>query len=143
MTDEQQPSRGDGTHAADGPETSGATRRIAGAGTASAEAASERVAAAGGALGTAESGSGDVDGAGAPRIRRSRKHKVLGGVCAGLGRHFDVDPVVFRVPLAVLSAVGGLGLIFYGCAWLLIPASGERENELRKLLSGRMEARSL
>ncbi len=77
------------------------------------------------------------------RLTRSRRPKVAGGVCAGLGRYFDLDPVVFRVPLAVLSVVGGLGLIFYGFAWLLIPAEGEQQNEARWLLSGRVEGTTL
>ncbi|MGH3309919.1 MAG: PspC domain-containing protein, partial [Streptomyces sp.] len=33
----------------------------------------------------------------ARRLTRSRQPKVVGGVCAGLGRYFDLDPVVFRV----------------------------------------------
>ncbi len=45
------------------------------------------------------------------RLRRSRTHKVAGGVCGGLGRYFDLDPVIFRVPLVVLSVVvGGTGI---------------------------------
>ncbi len=78
-----------------------------------------------------------------PPLTRNRRHKVAGGVCSGLGRYFDMDPVIFRVPLAVLSVVGGLGLIFYGLAWLVIPAEGERENEIRRLLSGRIEGTAL
>ncbi|MCT2592331.1 PspC domain-containing protein [Streptomyces sp. N2-109] len=77
------------------------------------------------------------------KLVRSRKHRVVGGVCGGLGRHFDVDPIVFRVTLGVLSVLGGLGLIAYGFAWLLVPAEGERENEGRRLLSGRVEGTSL
>ncbi|UGY93184.1 PspC domain-containing protein [Streptomyces gobiensis] len=77
------------------------------------------------------------------RLERSRQHKVIGGVCGGLGRHFDVDPVIFRVPLAILAVIGGLGLVAYGFAWLLIPLEGEEENEGRRLLSGRVEASSL
>ncbi|WP_432108379.1 PspC domain-containing protein [Streptomyces sp. AA1529] len=77
------------------------------------------------------------------RLRRSRTHKVAGGVCGGLGRYFDLDPVIFRVPLVVLSVVGGLGFVFYGFAWLLIPAEGETQNEGRRLLSGRVEGSSL
>ncbi|MGX9228364.1 PspC domain-containing protein [Streptomyces albus] len=57
-------------------------------------------------------------------LRRSRTHKIAGGVCGGMGRYFDLDPVIFRVPLVVLSVVGGLGLVSYGFAWLLIPAEG-------------------
>lgn len=75
-------------------------------------------------------------------LRRSRRHKVIGGVCAGLGRQWDLDPVIFRIVLAVLS-VGGLGLIAYGFAWLLIPLDGEEENEGRRLLSGRVEGSAL
>ncbi|MEV4948166.1 PspC domain-containing protein [Streptomyces sp. NPDC053755] len=76
-------------------------------------------------------------------LRRSARHKVVGGVCGGLGRHFDLDPVIFRIALGVLSVTGGVGLIFYGFAWLLIPQAGEEENEGRKLLSGRVEGASL
>ncbi|MEU9489513.1 PspC domain-containing protein [Streptomyces decoyicus] len=75
-------------------------------------------------------------------LRRSRRHKVIGGVCGGLGRQWDLDPVIFRIVLAVL-AVGGLGLIAYGFAWLLIPLEGEEENEGRRLLSGRVEGPAL
>ncbi|MEU5213488.1 PspC domain-containing protein [Streptomyces sp. NPDC020742] len=75
-------------------------------------------------------------------LRRSRRHKVVGGVCGGLGRQWDLDPVIFRIVLAVL-AVGGLGLIVYGFAWLLIPLDGEDENDGRRLLSGRVEGSAL
>ncbi|MFH0242755.1 PspC domain-containing protein [Streptomyces sp. HK10] len=77
------------------------------------------------------------------RLTRSRRHKVVAGVCGGLGRHYDLDPVIFRVTLAVLSVVGGLGLLFYGFAWLLVPLEGEDENEGRRLLSGRVEGTTL
>lgn len=64
-------------------------------------------------------------------------------MCGGLGRYCNVDPVIFRIVLGVLSVTGGLGLIFYGFAWLLIPLEGEEENEARRLLSGRVEGSSL
>lgn len=76
-------------------------------------------------------------------LRRSRDQKVISGVCGGLGRYCDVDPVIFRVVLAVLAATGGLGLILYGFFWLLVPLLGEDENEGRRLLSGRVEGSSL
>ncbi|GAB3974287.1 PspC domain-containing protein [Streptomyces sparsus] len=77
------------------------------------------------------------------RLERSKQHKVVAGVCGGLGRYFGIDPVIFRVPLAVLSVIGGLGLLFYGFAWLLVPLEGEDENEGRRMLSGRVEGAAL
>ncbi|MFI6011521.1 PspC domain-containing protein [Streptomyces sp. NPDC051243] len=76
------------------------------------------------------------------RFRRDRRHKLLAGVCAGLGRQCDMDPVIFRITLAVLSATGGIGLIFYGFAWLFVPYDDE-ENEVRKLLTGRVDGQAL
>ncbi|MEU9325309.1 PspC domain-containing protein [Streptomyces canus] len=77
------------------------------------------------------------------RFRRDRRHKLLAGVCAGLGRQCDMDPVIFRITLTVLSATGGIGLIFYGFAWLLVPYDDEEENEVRKLLTGRVDGQAL
>ncbi|MGW0870322.1 PspC domain-containing protein [Streptomyces sp. NPDC002740] len=78
-----------------------------------------------------------------PRFRRDREHKVLAGVCAGLGRQCDMDPVIFRITLAVLSATGGIGLIFYGFAWLFVPYADDDQNEVRKLLTGRVDGQAL
>ncbi|MEU9112600.1 PspC domain-containing protein [Streptomyces sp. NPDC048483] len=78
-----------------------------------------------------------------PPLRRSRRHKVIAGVCGGLGRQWDLDPVIFRIVLAVLTVSGGIGLIVYGFAWLLIPLDGQEENEGRRLLSGRVEGSAL
>ncbi|MFJ5706251.1 PspC domain-containing protein [Streptomyces sp. NPDC093105] len=75
--------------------------------------------------------------------RRSRTSRVVGGVCGGLGRHFDMDPVIFRIVLAVLAVTGGVGLLFYGFAWLLIPLAGEDESEGRRLLTGRVSGAAL
>lgn len=73
-----------------------------------------------------------------PPLRRSRRHKVIAGVCGGLGRYFDIDPVIFRVVLAVLAITGGLGLLIYGLAWLFIPLGGDDRNEAQRLLSGQV-----
>ncbi|MFD7501747.1 PspC domain-containing protein [Streptomyces sp. NPDC059850] len=87
-------------------------------------------------------GSGEPRGAAAP-LRRSRDQKMISGVCGGLGRYCDLDPVIFRIVLSVLSLAGGLGLIVYGFCWLLVPLGGEDENEGRRLLSGRVEGPAL
>ncbi|RKN08064.1 PspC domain-containing protein [Streptomyces radicis] len=77
------------------------------------------------------------------QLTRSRRHKVIGGVCGGFGRYYNLDPVIVRVPLAVLSVIGGVGFVAYGVAWLLIPFEKEEENEGRRMLSGRVEGPGL
>ncbi|MBT2542131.1 PspC domain-containing protein [Streptomyces sp. ISL-44] len=78
-----------------------------------------------------------------PPLRRSKRDKVLAGVCGGLGRYFDLDPVIFRIVLGVLAVTGGVGLIFYGFAWLLLPQEGEEDSEAKKMLTGRVEGATL
>ncbi|MFJ3303446.1 PspC domain-containing protein [Streptomyces sp. NPDC086549] len=91
----------------------------------------------------AAAGERDVRGEVPHRFRRDRRHKMVAGVCAGLGRQTDMDPVIFRITLAVLAATGGIGLIFYGFAWLFVPYEHEEENEVRKLLTGRVDGQAL
>lgn len=59
----------------------------------------------------------------APRrvLRRSRDDRVIAGVCGGLGRHFDIDPVILRLVFVVLLLAGGSGILLYGVGWLAIP----------------------
>lgn len=58
----------------------------------------------------------------APRLlRRSSTDRVFGGVCGGLGRYWNVDPVVLRVVFGVSLLVGGIGLFLYLAMWWLVP----------------------
>lgn len=61
----------------------------------------------------------DVD-----RLRRSSSDKHVAGVAGGLGRHFDIDPLIFRVAFAV-TAFFGVGVMLYGALWLLLPDDAE------------------
>lgn len=69
-------------------------------------------------------------------LRRDRRSKVIAGVCGGLGRHLDIDPVVFRILFAVLSFVGGVGLLAYAAAWLFVPQEGAERSEGHRMLAG-------
>ncbi|GAA2095607.1 PspC domain-containing protein [Kitasatospora saccharophila] len=84
---------------------------------------------------------------GRPALTRSSRHRVVAGVCGGLGRYLDIDPVVFRVVIAVLGLTGGLGLFIYGLAWLVVPreaADGEGgTTELHRVLTGRVDGQSV
>jgi len=69
-------------------------------------------------------------------LRRDRRSKVIAGVCGGLGRHLDIDPVVFRILFAVLSFVGGIGLLAYAAAWLFVPQGGTDRSAAHRMLTG-------
>ena len=55
------------------------------------------------------------------RLVRTSDGRWLGGVCAGLGRYFDVNPIVYRIAFAALALAGGTGLLLYLAAYLVIP----------------------
>ena len=69
-----------------------------------------------------------------PVLYRPRDGAVLGGVCAGLGRRWNVDPNLLRIAVIVLSLAGGLGSVAYGAAWLLIPREGSSVMPIASLL---------
>ena len=78
---------------------------------------------------------------GEPRwLRRSRGDRMVSGVAGGLGEYFAVDPVIFRVLFAVLSFFGGVGLLMYGLAWLLVPEPDVDTSTLDRVI-GRLRAR--
>ena len=53
---------------------------------------------------------------------------MIAGVCGGLGRYFDVNPVFYRVGFVILTLLGGAGILVYGAAVLVIPNEGEEES---------------
>lgn len=71
------------------------------------------------------------------RLRRAKAGRVVGGVCAGLGRDLRIDPVILRVLVAVMIFFGGAGLLIYGAAWLLIPEEGDDPRSILERQLGR------
>jgi phage shock protein PspC (stress-responsive transcriptional regulator) len=69
-----------------------------------------------------------LDEAPARRLVRPQEGRWIGGVAAGLGRYFDVNPLVYRIAFAALALVGGTGLLLYLAAWLVIPEEGRDES---------------
>jgi phage shock protein PspC (stress-responsive transcriptional regulator) len=59
------------------------------------------------------------------RLYRSRSDRVIGGVCGGVAKYFDIDPVLVRVGAVALAVLGGAGVLAYLAAVLLIPNEGE------------------
>lgn len=59
-----------------------------------------------------------------PRLIRTRRGRLIGGVCSGLGAHFDVDPILFRIVFVGLAIFSGLGIVLYLAILLLVPEEG-------------------
>jgi phage shock protein PspC (stress-responsive transcriptional regulator) len=58
------------------------------------------------------------------RLLRSSTDKMLGGVCAGLGKYLRVDVTIVRLFFVVLTMVGGFGPVLYFILWIVIPLEG-------------------
>lgn len=55
------------------------------------------------------------------KLRRTKYPRVLGGVCEGFGKYFNIDPVLVRL-LWLLAVLGlGVGVLAYIICWIIIP----------------------
>jgi phage shock protein PspC (stress-responsive transcriptional regulator) len=54
-------------------------------------------------------------------VRRSADDRIVAGVCAGVARHLNIDPILVRIAVVGLTFVGLSGLILYLAAWFLLP----------------------
>src|SRR3954465_15245426 len=59
------------------------------------------------------------------KLFRSSRDRVIGGVCGGMGRYFNVDPLFFRIGAVALAFVGGAGLLLYLAALVLVPGEDQ------------------
>jgi signal transduction histidine kinase/phage shock protein PspC (stress-responsive transcriptional regulator) len=74
----------------------------------------------------------------APKVlRRDREHGWLGGVCAGIARRYGIDLWLVRFAFVVATVAGGIGLVLYPLAWLLIPAGDAPATAPRRAPRGR------
>jgi phage shock protein C len=54
---------------------------------------------------------------------RPRNNRVLGGVCAGLGRRFGIEPWAARVLFVlILMLLPGSQILIYPVLWALMPS---------------------
>ncbi len=57
------------------------------------------------------------------RLARDRRAGWLGGVCAGVARHFKTEPAFFRVGFVVVCCFAWkVAVVTYVVAWILLPA---------------------
>jgi phage shock protein C len=63
---------------------------------------------------------------GPKRLYRSRKDKMISGVCGGIAEYFDVDPVWVRLLTVLIGFTTGVGIIVYLIAWIVIPKNPDQ-----------------
>ena len=52
----------------------------------------------------------------------------MGGVAAGLGEYFDLNPAIYRIAFIALAVAGGTGILLYIAAWLVMPDEGQEDS---------------
>jgi signal transduction histidine kinase/phage shock protein PspC (stress-responsive transcriptional regulator) len=66
------------------------------------------------------------------RITRRSDGRIVAGVAAGLGAYFGVDANLVRLAFVVLSLAGGIGVLAYLAAWVLMPSPPSPEPPPRR-----------
>jgi phage shock protein PspC (stress-responsive transcriptional regulator) len=55
------------------------------------------------------------------RMYRDPDHRIIGGVCAGMGAYWRIDPIVLRVIFLALILAGGIGILIYLILYIVLP----------------------
>ena len=72
---------------------------------------------------------------------RSRKGRMVAGICAGIADYFGLDVTLVRLIVAVVSVVtGGTGVLAYLAAWMIIPGEGENASVAQDILGKKQKA---
>ncbi|HNR66022.1 MAG TPA: PspC domain-containing protein [Atribacterota bacterium] len=61
----------------------------------------------------------------AKKLYRSKKDSIIGGVCGGIAEYFEIDPTLIRLLAILVVFLGGVGVIAYIIAWIIIPLNPE------------------
>ena len=69
------------------------------------------------------------------RIYRSRKNRIIAGVCGGIAEYLNIDPTIIRLLWVLFSLLHGVGIILYIIAAIIIPEE-PREGEESGLSPG-------
>ena len=82
---------------------------------------------ASGQHGTVAAQTGLAEGSTAVPLHRSRKHKMIAGVCGGISEWLGWDPTVVRILYVLVSvlSVAFPGILVYVILWFLMPKAPE------------------
>lgn len=66
------------------------------------------------------------------QLYRSRRNRVIAGICGGIGEYLGVDPTVIRLLWVLFVFAGGAGVLAYIVAYFIIP---ERPRPMKRCLN--------
>ncbi len=55
------------------------------------------------------------------KLYRSKKNRVIAGVCGGIGEYLNIDPTIIRLLWILFIFAGGSGILAYIIAWIIMP----------------------
>lgn len=55
------------------------------------------------------------------RMYRDPDHRIIGGVCSGMGAYWRIDPLIVRIIFLALILAGGLGILIYLILYIVLP----------------------
>ncbi len=55
------------------------------------------------------------------KLYRSRRDKLIAGVCGGLANYFEMDPTWVRIIFLLFFFMGGSAMLVYLVMWLVVP----------------------
>lgn len=60
------------------------------------------------------------------KLMRSRKDRMIAGVCGGMAEYFNLDPTLVRIIYVLVSifSVAFPGILVYIILWIIIPEAG-------------------
>jgi|Deesub1362A_J573_1020465.scaffolds.fasta_scaffold00403_38 phage shock protein C len=64
------------------------------------------------------------------KLYRSRKDRIIFGVCGGLARYFDVDPTIIRLIFIVATIYHGSGILLYILLAIIIPEKPKTDEDV-------------
>jgi phage shock protein C len=72
---------------------------------------------------------------------RSRKGRMVAGICAGIADYYSLDVTLVRLIVVVVSVItGGTGVLAYLAAWMIIPDEGDKASIAEDILGKKQNA---
>ncbi|HYK75790.1 MAG TPA: PspC domain-containing protein [Daejeonella sp.] len=64
------------------------------------------------------------------KLFRDVDDRIIGGVCAGVGHYFDIEPRWVRLFMLLMFLFGGSGLVLYIILWIVMPKAVTRADKM-------------